>query len=92
MPRAVAWGAASVLVAGLLPMPYDFYTVLRVVALVVFTLGARVLLRRGSSVQAAVFAVLAVLFNPFFPIQALRGIVWVILTRFLPVEAAGVYR
>jgi hypothetical protein len=59
-------------------MPYDFYTVLRVVALVVFSWGARVLLRRDSTAQAAVFAVLAVLFNPFFPIHLSRG-TWAIV-------------
>jgi hypothetical protein len=68
VPAAVIYGAAVLLAAAVLPLPYGYYQLLRLVGTGVFAWGAFVAFQRGSAGYAFGFAVLALLFNPVVPV------------------------
>lgn len=56
-------------------MPYGYYQIVRVFALVGFVVLAREANRKGSEIEMIVFIALALLFQPFFKL-ALRRSLW----------------
>lgn len=67
---------AFLLVLAILPLPIGYYTFLRVV----ITAGAVVILitesKRKSFLWTPIFAVIAIVFNPFIPIYLYRKLLW----------------
>jgi hypothetical protein len=55
-----------------LPLPYGYYTLLRLVACGVFAAGAWVLADRGHQAAATGFVLAALLFNPVLPVHLER--------------------
>jgi hypothetical protein len=74
IPVAVIYGAAALLAIAVLPLPYGYYQLLRLVATGVFAWAALVALQRGSTGYGFGFAVLALLFNPVLPVYLSKAI------------------
>ena len=68
LPKPVIYIAALLLFVGAAPLPYGYYSLLRIVATIVFVLAALVSLNREYKVLPWIFAVLAILFNPILKI------------------------
>ena len=67
MPKPVIYIAAALLLIGAVPLPYGYYSLLRIVATIVFVWAASVCFSRRYVIETWLFAVLAILFNPFVP-------------------------
>lgn len=75
LPIPVIYGAAALLAVAVLPLPYGYYQLLRLVATGVFAWAAIVAFRRGRAGHGFGFAVLALLFNPVTPVY-LSKVLW----------------
>jgi len=64
MPTAIVYFAATLLFVGVLPLPYGYYSVLRIISAGVFAFAALVAFQRKRQVLAWSFAIPALLFNP----------------------------
>jgi hypothetical protein len=69
MPIAVIYLAASLLFIGAAPMPYGYYTLLRIVATGAFIWASFVTYERKHELLPWIFGLLAVLFNPLIKIH-----------------------
>ncbi|MBB3048977.1 hypothetical protein FHR99_003251 [Litorivivens lipolytica] len=74
MPLPVIFIAAGLLLLGFMPLPYGYYTFLRIVATIVFVWGAFVLHEQKEPVLPWVFGLVAILFNPFIPVHLPKDI------------------
>lgn len=61
----VCLGLAVALLLCLLPMPYGYYTLIRMVAMVIFAFLALIFFKRSKTVLGLVAVVLVLLFQPF---------------------------
>jgi hypothetical protein len=78
IPRGVVIAVAVMLVVGALPMPYGYYTLLRIVACGLFGFLAYDIYIRGGKVLPWVFGFMAVLFNPLIKIHLPKE-VWIFI-------------
>lgn len=69
MPLTVIYIATVLLFIGAAPMPYGYYTLLRLIATGVFIWAAFVAHERKFEVLPWVYGVLAILFNPLIKIH-----------------------
>lgn len=69
MPVIVIYIAATVLFIAAAPMPYGYYTLVRLVATAVFVWAAFVAYERNNQVLPWVFGLLALLFNPIIKVH-----------------------
>ena len=69
MPPAVAYIASALLALGAAPMPYGYYTLLRLVACAAFMWAAAASARLPARVLPCVYGVLALLFNPIIKVH-----------------------
>lgn len=78
MPRFVVQACALALILAALPMPYGYYSLLRLVSCAVFGIAAYTVRRRHSRVVVWVYGFCALLFNPIFKVYLPKSI-WVFL-------------
>lgn len=76
MPKTVLYSAAGMLLLAILPLPYGYYTLLRLVATIVFGWAALISYRREAASITWVYALAALLFNPLIPVE-LSKTLWV---------------
>jgi hypothetical protein len=69
MPQIVLYAVAGMLALGAAPLPYGYYTFLRLVACATFVFAAYVLFTKKAKALPFVFAALAVLFNPIIKVH-----------------------
>ena len=69
VPVAVLYICAAMLFLGATPLPYGYYTLLRLVACGVFAFAAFVAHERKNQVLPWLYGLIAVLFNPIFKIH-----------------------
>lgn len=69
MPPAALAIVSGMLILGAAPMPYGYYSLLRLVACAGFVWAAMVAYEKRRQVVPWVFAVLALLFNPLFKVH-----------------------
>lgn len=69
LPKPLIYIAAALLFLGALPLPYDYYMLLRFVACGAFAWAAFITYENNEEVLPWVFGILAVLFNPIFKIH-----------------------
>ena len=74
IPVPVIYCTAVLLAVAVLPLPYGYYQLLRLVATGVFVWAAVVGFRRGSAGYGFAFAVLALLFNPVIPVYLSKAL------------------
>lgn len=72
MPVAVIYICAAMLFLGTTPLPYGYYTLLRLVAFGVFAFAAFVAHQRDNQVLPWFYGLFAVLFNPIIKIHLPR--------------------
>jgi len=75
MPVQVIYIASALLFAALLPLPYGYYTLVRLVTTCVFV-WASIIEFQKKSIMIWVFAFGAILFNPLIPVHLNREI-WI---------------
>lgn len=78
MPKIVIFITAGFLFFGILPLPYGYYTLLRLVVCGVFAWAAFISFEKNKAVLPWIFVVLALIFNPIIKIY-LQKEVWVII-------------
>ena len=69
MPNIVRYGCVALLLAALMPLPYGYYTLMRLVVSATFVWAALVSRKRQSGSLIWVFVFLALIFNPIIPIH-----------------------
>lgn len=69
MPVLVIYFAAAMLILGAAPLPYGYYMLLRFVGCAVFAFATYVAMQRKSKYLPWLYALLAVVFNPFIKIH-----------------------
>lgn len=69
MPISVIYISAAMLFLGATPLPYGYYTLLRLVACGVFAFAAFVAHERKNQLLPWVYGLVAVLFNPIVKIH-----------------------
>uniref|UniRef100_UPI003B5948A4 DUF6804 family protein n=1 Tax=Shewanella gaetbuli TaxID=220752 RepID=UPI003B5948A4 len=69
MPKVVLYITVGMLLVGLLPLPYGYYTLLRLVACGVFAWAAFITYERKEEVLPWLFGLLAIVFNPIIKIH-----------------------
>ena len=74
MPKEVAYIAAAVIAVGILPLPYGYYTFVRLVACGAFVWVALDSFQANRTAMGAICASLALLFNPIIPVHLTREI------------------
>lgn len=85
MPVGVIYACAAMLLVGAAPLPYGYYTLLRLVACGVFAYAAFIAADRKHKLLPWVFGLLALLFNPIVKVHLAKE-----LWAFVDV-AAGVF-
>lgn len=72
MPKVVLYGAAAILLLALIPLPYGYYQLLRLVATVTFGWAAYISLQRKEEILPWACGLLALMFNPLIPVYLPR--------------------
>ena len=67
-------GVVAMLFIALLPLPYGYYTLLRIVVTIAFAWEAVALSRVNRAGLAVLFGFVALLFNPVIPVHLSRGV------------------
>lgn len=78
MPIAAIYICAVMLFVGAAPLPYGYYTLLRLVACGVFAFAAFIAFERKSKVLPWVYGLLALIFNPIIKIYFPKEI-WAVI-------------
>lgn len=78
MPIQIILAAAAILLVAAAPLPYGFYMIVRMVAVIVFIWAAVIAVQRAHITLAVVFGLTAILFNPLFKIHLDKN-VWIVL-------------
>jgi hypothetical protein len=78
MPRPLLTICVALLFLGIAPLPYGYYSLLRLVACATLALSAVVAHRRRARTLPTVFGILAVAFNPVIPVFLPREI-WAVI-------------
>lgn len=76
MPLQITYIYSALLLLGAAPLPYGYYTLLRICACGTFTYAAIIAHRNGSRVLPWALALLAVLFNPLIPVHLNKSL-WI---------------
>ena len=69
MPNIVRFICVALLLGALAPLPYGYYTLLRIVATGTFAWAAIVSAQGSAKAFVWVFAILTLIFNPIIPIH-----------------------
>ena len=69
IPRGVIYAVSLMLVVGAFPLPYGYYTLLRISAFVVFGLLAYDVYTKGGKVLPWVLGLMALVFNPLIKVH-----------------------
>src|SRR5690606_9253221 len=78
MPLAGVYITAAMLFVAVAPLPYGYYTLLRVVACCVFAFAAYCMANQKAHAASCVFGLFALTFNPLIPIHFAKE-VWVVI-------------
>lgn len=77
MPNAVIYAVATMLLAGILPLPYGYYILLRLVVCGVFGFAVYIAYQRKYKLLPWVFGFMVLPFNPIFTIHFSKE-VWMV--------------
>jgi hypothetical protein len=78
MPIAVIYITAALLLIGAAPLPYGYYTLLRIVATGVFVWAAYISHERKNEVLPWIYVISAIIFNPIIKIHLPKEL-WAII-------------
>ena len=74
MPKPIIYITAALLLIAIAPLPYGYYTLLRIVVTGVLIWAAVIAYDRQNPTLPWIYGILAVLFNPVIPIYLSREI------------------
>lgn len=74
IPKPILYLISAMLLVGAMPMPYGYYTMLRLAAFIVFSMLVYEFMIRGSKILSWIFALAAILFNPIIKVHLSKGI------------------
>lgn len=74
MPTPIIFICFGMLVIGAAPLPYGYYTLLRLLTCIVFAVGAYIAYKRRTWVVASIYSVVALLFNPIIKVHFSKDI------------------
>lgn len=78
MPRPIIYIVSGILFLGIMPLPYDYYTILRIVVCVFFIWSAFIAFEKKIEIFPWIFCTLAILFNPLMKIHLSKPI-WMVM-------------
>ncbi|OOR83809.1 DUF6804 family protein [Moraxella canis] len=78
MPKIVLYIAVVFLVLAVLPLPYGYYTLLRLIAFGVFAWAAYIGFERHDKILPWIFVVLALVYNPIIKVYFPKEI-WTVI-------------
>lgn len=78
MPKIVLYIAVVFLVLAVLPRPYGYYTLLRLIAFGVFAWAAYISFERHDKILPWIFVVLALVYNPIIKVYFPKEI-WTVI-------------
>jgi len=78
MPLLIIYISAGMLLLGAAPLPYGYYTLLRIVGAGIFTWSAIINYKKGNQSLLWASGLLALLFNPFMKIHLTKEL-WVFI-------------
>lgn|SRR5690625_1743905 len=78
MPIKLIYGAIVLLIVGVLPMPYGYYTFLRIIITIIFIWSSVVAFDRDLATSKWIYVGIAILFNPIIPIHLTKDI-WIVI-------------
>lgn len=81
MPKIVIYITAGFLFFGILPLPYGYYTLLRIIVCGVFAWAAYISYEKNQTMLPWVFVLLALIFNPIIKVYLPKE-VWAIINLF----------
>ena len=87
-PRPLGWTVIAMLCLALLPLPYGYYTLLRLVTCVGFAWSAVVSYQQAMIGWAVAAGVLALLYNPMIPVHLGRDL-WIVVNLLSAGAMAG---
>jgi hypothetical protein len=77
MPKYIPKICIVMLLIGIAPLPIGYYMLLRFVACGTFALGALIAYERNHQSITIYYGMMALLFNPFFPIEHAK-VMWIV--------------
>lgn len=78
MPIQIILVTIVILLLAAAPLPYGFYMLVRIVAVIVFSWAAVISVKRTHITLAVIFGLAAILFNPLFKVHLDKNI-WLVL-------------
>jgi len=78
MPKQLIYITTGLLFTGILPLPYGYYTLLRIIACGVFTASAYITYSRHEKITPWIFLTLAIVFNPIITVHFQKDF-WVVI-------------
>ena len=78
MDRKVIYIGAIIIAIGAFPLPYGYYTLLRIVACLLFSWIGIVAFQKNALLVSSIAALFAILFNPLIPVYLSKDI-WIFL-------------
>lgn len=69
MPIAIIYSCAALLFLGAAPLPYGYYTFMRLAVCVILAIAAYIIHSRGNKILPWVFGALVLLFNPIVKVH-----------------------
>ena len=84
MPKYIPRICIVMLLIGIAPLPIGYYALLRIVTSGTFALGALIAYERNHQSIMVYYGLVALLFNPFFPIEHAK-VMWIVFD----IAAAG---
>lgn len=69
MPKYLPWICIAMLLIGMAPLPFGYYTLLRIVSFSTFAIGTFISFKKGHESLWIYYGLMAMLFNPFLPIE-----------------------
>lgn len=78
MDKRIVFIAAAIIAIGAFPLPYGYYTLLRIVACIVFGLLSYGAFIKSNIILGAIAALFAIVFNPIIPVYLSKD-VWTVI-------------
>ena len=78
MPKQLIYITAGLLFAAILPLPYGYYSLLRILSCGVFVASTVITYKQGEKITPWVFVILAIVFNPTIKIHFQKEI-WIVI-------------
>ena len=91
MPAPIIFICIGMLLLGVAPLPYGYYTLLRLLTCLVFAVGAYISYTRKVNLLASIYLLAALLFNPIIKVHFSKG-TWSVIDTVAAVLLLATYK